>query len=82
MNAAPRTRRHIHLARADVGARLVLQHGDRFDEVAPQQLGVAPGERELLARDDDLAHVAELLREAGVLVTRLLALGQAPAKLS
>src|SRR5882757_797164 len=54
---------------------LVLQRGDRLDEVALQLLGVAPGELELLVRHDDLADVAELLGEGGVLLAGRFPLG-------
>jgi hypothetical protein len=56
-------------------ARLILQRGDGLDEVALQLLGVAPGELEILVRDDDLARIAEGLAHRGVLFAGGLAVG-------
>ena len=63
-------------------AGLVLQRGDGLDEVALQLLGVAPGELEILVRDDDLARIAERLTHSSVLLASGLPVGPAPAKLS
>ena len=55
--------------------RVVLQRGDRLDKVAVELLGVPPGELERGTRGDDLAHVAEALRERRVLATGGLPVG-------
>jgi hypothetical protein len=67
-------------AQRDVAARLVLQGGHGFDEVALELLGVPPGELELLGRHDDLAGIAERLGEAGVLPAGRLALRPRPGE--
>jgi len=51
-----------------------------LDEVAVDQLGVAPGELGRRARGDHLAHVAELLGEAGVVAARGLPVGPRPGE--
>lgn len=67
-------------------ARLLLQAGDGRDEAALQLLGVAPGELEVLVRDDDLARIAQRLGKTGVLAAGGLAVRPGgpptPAKLS
>ena len=63
-------------------ASIGLERGDGIEEIAVDQLGVAPGDLQLLARDDYLAQVAELPGERGVVPARRLAAGHAPAKLS
>jgi hypothetical protein len=67
-------------AQRDVGARLVLQRRHGLDEVAFELFGVPPGELELLVRHDDLAGVAERLRQAGVLLAGRLALRPRPGE--
>ena len=53
-----------------------------LDEAALQPFAVAPRELERPLRNDDLAYVAELLGELGVLFACGLRSGHAPAKLS
>jgi hypothetical protein len=61
-------------------AGIGLERGHGLDEVAGDQLGVAPGELQRLTRDDHFAYVPELLGERRVLSTRPLALGPRPGE--
>ena len=65
-----------------VAARLVLQRGDRLDEVAVELLGVAPGERSAWCDTTNLRVSPSIFANTGVLAAGRLASGQAPAKLS
>lgn len=57
-----------------------LERGGSVEEITLDQLGVAPGELQRLARDDHLAHVPELLGERCVLPARGLAAGPCPGE--
>ncbi len=57
-----------------------LERGHRLNQVALNQLGVAPGEIEWLTRDDNLARVPELLGERRVVPARGLTIGPRSGK--